>query len=129
MASKIKVILDTNMLMAIGKFKVDVFENISNELGEVKFYITKSVEKELENLAKESSTLQKQAKIAVEMMFFNKVEILDEDSRIADKDLLNLADEGYIIATNDKELKMKLRELNKKFLYLRQKKFIERSWE
>ena len=54
----------------------------------------------------------------------NKVKIIEIKARNADEALKKMSPEA-IIATNDKELKDKVRELNGKVLYLRQKKMLE----
>ena len=45
----------------------------------------------------------------------------------ADDALKKLSEEKTIIATNDKELKKRVKELNGQVLFLRQKKFLELS--
>ena len=47
MESPNKVVIDTNMLLYIEKFNIDIFEEIKKLLGATEFFITKQVEFEL----------------------------------------------------------------------------------
>jgi rRNA-processing protein FCF1 len=46
-------------------------------------------------------------------------------ARNADAALLNMAKSGYLVATNDRELKRRINLASEKVAYLRQKKYIE----
>ncbi len=121
----LKVILDTNFLMMPFQFKVDVEKELSRIL-DVKFEICvpKSVIKELEGLkrSKESKT-RKIASMALE--YAKRFKIIDVDKKV-DEALVELGmSKNNIIATNDKQLLKKLREVGANIVYLRQKKYLE----
>ncbi len=59
-----KIVLDTNMLMAIGELKIDVFEGIEKEIGKTKFFVPEEVLKELEKLKEKNKTKKKNINIA-----------------------------------------------------------------
>lgn len=116
-----KVVLDTNMLNAIEQFKVDVFERIKDVVPEADFYVSEAVKKELKELKKKSKKLEKQANIAELALKKNKVKTVKTEAKNADKSLLELAKKGFIVATNDKELR---KQIGIKCLVLRKKKLI-----
>ena len=76
--------------------------------------------KEEENL-----TLKKEVKIAREAMEKNNVEIIEIKGENADKSLENASKEGFIVVTNDKELKKNIKSFGGKVIYLRKKKLLE----
>jgi rRNA-processing protein FCF1 len=59
-----KVALDTNMLMAIGELKIDVFEEIEKEIGKTKFFVPGEVIKELKDIKKKGRKKRINAEIA-----------------------------------------------------------------
>ncbi len=59
-----KVVLDTNMLLAIGELKIDVIEELEKELGRTEFFVPEEVTKELEKLKKTGRTKKVNAEIA-----------------------------------------------------------------
>ena len=126
MAKASKVALDSNMLMNIKRFKVDVFWEARKMLGNVEFVVPKQVIQEMEALGKRSLALRKEASVARELLERNNTKVVEVEARGADEALEKLASEA-IIATNDKELKASVKELNGRVLYLRQKKFLELS--
>jgi len=124
MVSASKIAWDTNMLLNIERFKIDVFYESKKMFGKVEFIVPRQVINELEGLSKEGNKLKKEVNIARELMEKNNVKIIEIEARNADEALKKMSPEA-IIATNDKELKDKVRELNGKVLYLRQKKMLE----
>jgi len=127
MEQSCRVVFDTNMLLNIERFKVDVFEETRKLLGRVEFEVPKQVIEELKKLAERNAKLRKEVNVAMELMEKRNVTVIEVEAENADKALLKLASEA-IIATNDKELKDSVRELNGRVLYLRQRKFAELSW-
>ncbi len=126
MEQSCRVVFDTNMLLNIERFKVDVFEETRKLLGRVEFEVPKQVIEELKKLAERNAKLRKEVNVAMELMEKRNVTVIEVEAENADKALLKLASEA-IIATNDKELKDSVRELNGRVLYLRQRKFAELS--
>ncbi len=120
------VAIDTNTLLNIARFRVDVFSEAKKMFGNVEFVIPRQVMEELEEVSGKGAKLAKEVRIAKQVIGKNKVEIVEIGAKDADEALLKLAGKA-IIATNDKELKDSVRELNGRVLYLRQKKFLELS--
>ncbi|MFH1391791.1 MAG: PIN domain-containing protein [Candidatus Diapherotrites archaeon] len=124
MESRSKVVLDTNMLLNIARFNIDVFQETKKMLGNIEFLVPKQVMQELDKLAEQGQTLKKEVNIAKMAIENNNVKIIEIEARDADEALKKMASES-IIATNDKELKDSVREMNGRVLYLRQRKFLE----
>ena len=120
---KIVVAFDTNSLLNIKRFKVDVFTEARGILGDVEFVVPGQVLRELDALAKSNLGIKKEVAVARELMRKNGVKTLKTDFSSADEALKKLALEA-VIATNDKELKDSVRELGGHVLYLRQRKYL-----
>ncbi len=117
-----KIVLDTNMLMAIGELKIDVFEELKN-YGKTEFFVPEEVLKELKKLKEKNKTKKINAEIAEKLIKKNCM-IIKAKTENADKRMEELAQENYIIATNDKELRTKIRKKGFKTAFVRQKKVI-----
>ena len=124
MALSCKVALDTNMLLYITAHRVDVFEELKKMFANVEFIVPQSVISELERIRRANKTRAKQVNVAMKLMELNDVKVL-ELSNDADKDLLELAKQGIMVATNDKELKKLIKGFGGKVIYLRKKKLLE----
>jgi len=124
MAKYSEVVLDTNMLMGIGALKVDVFSEIREMLGRVEFSITKQVLSELEALCKKKGAEGRNAALALELLEMKKVETVSVEGKNADESLEKTAKQGKIVATNDAELRKKIKSLGGRIIYLRKKKLV-----
>ncbi len=121
-----KVAFDTNMLLGIAQFKVDIFAETKRILGAFQCIIPEQVDYELEMLGKKPGHRAEVA-VARELMAKNGCKTVKMKALNADDALKKLSEEKTIIATNDKELKKRVKELNGQVLFLRQKKFLELS--
>lgn len=114
-----KVILDTNFLMDLVKFKINL-ENIDDLLNEpYKLFTLTSVIEELKSLKE-----NKNAKAALRLIEEKNIKIIGSEEKYVDKLLLNLADNDTIVSTNDRELRKKLKEKGAKVIYLRARKYL-----
>ncbi|MBU2100830.1 hypothetical protein KKB11_06365 [Candidatus Micrarchaeota archaeon] len=59
-----KVVLDTNMLLAIGELKIDVIDGIEEKLGKAEFFVPEEVTEELKKLKEKGRTKKVNAEIA-----------------------------------------------------------------
>ena len=110
------IVLDTNIILDSIKFKVDLFTELKRVCDfPYKIAVLDKTLQELEN--------KKNSKLALELTKKKKVQIIKTQEGYVDNILLRL-DDSYIIATNDKELKNKLKKDNKKIITLRQKKYL-----
>jgi len=122
-----KILLDTNFLIDLARFKVDA-EELSELLSEpYKVFVFSSTIAELKKIAERSGAAGKFAKIALEMVRLEGIETVEVKERNADKALLTLANEDTIIATDDAELRKKLKNSGIKTIYLRSKKHLAMS--
>jgi len=145
------IILDTNALMAIGQFKIDVFmelERVCDFKYGVKV-LDKTVD-ELEKIINEQrGKYQERAKLALDIIKKKKIKkIRTKDiyatsvakrilpttkglparrvppRQTVDDILVMLAKKGMIVVTQDKELKGRIKEVGGKLMTIRQKKKI-----
>jgi rRNA-processing protein FCF1 len=121
-----KVILDTSFLIDLVRYKIDI-KNLDEILAEKYELITISpVIKELEKIASSRKKESKYAKLALKLINLHKIKILTSSEKSADKALTSLSKDA-IIATNDTELRKRLKTKRIKTIYLRAKKTLEMS--
>jgi len=116
------------MLMLIGK-GIDVFTQIEDLLeAKVEFYVIKPVLKELEKIATKGNLKErKSARLALNLInkYCKVIEIEKPSGTSVDELLAYLASrQGFIVATNDKELRRKLRERGIPEIYFREEKHL-----
>ncbi|MGM5482111.1 MAG: PIN domain-containing protein [Nanobdellota archaeon] len=123
MSDSAKVILDTNFLMIPGQECVDIFEEIKNAFYKpVELFVASGTIKELEKLEQSGKGKDKSAaRIALGLLKRKDLKVIKTGEEHVDDALVELSKKDYIIATQDLGLKRRL----KKYIYMRQKKFIE----
>ena len=125
----IRVILDSNFLMIPTKFRLDIFEGLEKALNQrVEAIVPEPVYDELKRASVAKSPKQaRQAREALKLA--EKTRIFKVDSRIeepVDDVILRLAVEWNCpVATNDAELRKKLRKKSIPVIYLRQRSRLE----
>ena len=134
MIPKKTVILDTNFLMIPFTLNVDVVEEIKN-VADFN-YSLKIIDKTIDELKKisineKNAKLRNSAKLALKYVDSNKISkiktlesqfYLDVDSIIIEYSKSN--PETTVVATQDIELRRKLRQINTPLFVLRQKKYV-----
>ena len=115
-----KIILDTNFLVDLVRFKV----NIDSELSGNDLYVTDSIIFEIEKIAKRGTKESFLAKMALEYVKGKDLKILKSKEKDTDKSLLGYSKQGYAIATNDRILKFKVKKEGGKVIYIRQKRYV-----
>jgi len=118
-----KFLLDANFLLIPGNFKVDVFSELQN-FGNPELYTIDLVIKELESLASGRGADARAAKLSLLLIKEKRVQIIETKGKNTDKELEKLAEEGYIVCTQDKELIKRLKTSKLKVIYLRKKKIL-----
>lgn len=127
----VQIILDTNVLLIPGQFRVDIFSEIFRicsfryELCVLDMSIA-----EIKGIIASGSVKDKAAaRLALQLINAKKPRILSPKTatfKNVDETILDLAaKEQAIIATQDKELRSKLRRLGIKVIVLKQKKYLE----
>jgi len=119
-----KVVLDTNFLMIPGHFGIDIFEELQKRLDfPFKVYVLRQTLDELESIIKKGSGKDKTAaRIAEQLIKTQNINIIDYGEDYVDDTLVKLSEQDYIIATQDKELKARIKH---KKIILRQKKYLK----
>ena len=122
---KLKVILDSNFLFVPSQFHLDIFEELANILNQrFEPILLSSTQKELQGLAKSNSPKkQKQALLALKLAEKCRVIPVEKGLRETYDDVIVrvAAEWKSPVATNDRELRRRLRTLGLPVIFLRQK--------
>ena len=121
-----KIILDTNFLMIPSQFHVDIFHEIRRVAPEdFEMMVLSSTLEELNKLKESGKGKDKRAaKLALKFVDFAGIKVVDTKESYADKAILGLVTKDYVVATQDKELKRKLKALGIPIITLRKKKHL-----
>ena len=120
-----RIILDTNFLTVPYQFNIDIFEEIDRVVvGEYELTTLDCVVKELKKLKKSRGKAAASAKVALLLIKEKNVKVIKTGEKNVDIKIYRMADENTIVATNDRDLRRKLKNKNVKVLYLRSKKYI-----
>jgi len=123
-----RIILDTNFLTVPYQFNIDIFEEIDRVVvGEYELTTLDCVVKELKKLKKSRGKAAASAKVALLLIKEKNVKVIKTGEKNVDIKIYRMADENTIVATNDRDLRRKLKNKNVKVLYLRSKKHIVMS--
>lgn len=113
--------MDTNFLIDAVRFKIDLRE-IDELIGKSEIVTLNSVERELNIIAKRTSKVGMCARTALDLIKKQEIKILKSDER-PDSAVLKINDKT-IVATNDSELRKRLKTLHRKTIYLKSKKHL-----
>lgn len=116
-----KLVLDTNFLVDLARFKIDLVE-LHDLLEHVELCVFSKTLDELNSL-KSKAKHGKFAKIGLKLVESNRLTILESNSKVDDS-LLNLNPNYFIVATNDKKLRDKLKKTRMKTIYVRARKHL-----
>jgi len=109
------IILDTNFLLIIPQFKIDIFKELER-ICNFKYKIS-ILDKTLDELKD-----KKDEKLIKEIIKKKKIKIIKTKGTYVDDILKNIKDKNIIIATNDKELK---KQLKTPIIILKQKNYLQ----
>ena len=124
--NKPRIAFDTNMLLAIGQLKVDVFSEVEKKFGkETELAIPKQVLQELESFKTGNERMKRNAGIALEEIEAHNVEKKQVEAGDADSALAEMAKQGFFVASNDAVLRKRIKGFGGKVIYLRQSRFLE----
>ena len=121
-----KIILDTNFLLIPAQFRVDIFSEI-HRIMETKYelcIIDKTLD-ELESIkAEQKQKHRRAAKLALELIKAKDIKTIEtEKNKNVDQLILDTINkDDYLVATQDKLLKAKIKQKKVKIITLRQKK-------
>jgi uncharacterized protein len=121
--AKARVIIDTNFLLVPVQFKIDIFEAIPLLLHEpVELCIMEGTLDELIKIAKEGPVKDRiAAKVAMQLVKQKHLKGLASSFKNVDTAILELATEKDYVATQDRELKQKLKAKNVRIITLKSK--------
>ncbi len=150
MGSVTKIILDTNFLLIPARLGVDVFSEIEKLMSEkYKLYIVEETVKELKSLSLNPGGYSGFVRIAEQLVekedvhvlktksFLNtpklhnntkKASYLQSNFKDADSVILGIISKNpkeFVVATQDKELRSKVRKLGARTIYLRKKAYLK----
>ena len=116
------VILDTSIALAVFENLIDLEEKLVELLGNCKIVVPSTVKREIENLARYGEGKARiNAKSA--LRYIKRFEVVESMEREVDKAIIELASKlKAAVATNDRELKKKLRKLDLPVIYTRERK-------
>jgi rRNA-processing protein FCF1 len=125
----VKVVLDANFFFVSSQFNVDVFEEVANLLNRrFEPVLLSSTQKELQGLAESSSPKQrKQAQLALRLAEKCRVVVAEKGLKETYDDVIVrvAAEWKSPVATNDRELRKRLRKVGVPVIFLRQKRRLE----
>jgi rRNA-processing protein FCF1 len=125
----LKVIIDSNALFVPIEFKIDIFTELERLLGRnFELVLLSPVKKELETLASNGSPkMRKNAAFALSLAERCKyVTVQEKPKEQTDDAILRIAKAWNApVFTNDKALKLKLRDISMPVIYVRQKSRLE----
>jgi len=123
-----RIILDTNFLTIPYQFNIDIFEEIDRVVeDEYELTTLDCVMEELKKLEKSRGKDAVAAKVALALIKERNVRIIKTGEKNVDIKVYRMADKNTIVATNDRDLRRRLKNKNVKVLYLRSKKRIVMS--
>ena len=130
-----KIILDTNFLLIPYSLKIDIFSEINRIVNEkYQIYVLQGVIHELEKIIKEQKGKHKDAaKVGLALINHKKIPVLDKEQKdlytsvnsfetVVDDIIVDIADKDTIVATQDKDLKLRLMNKGIKLIYSKNKK-------
>lgn len=124
------MLLDSNFLLIPFQFKVDIYSEIQNLLqGQVEFLVLKPVYEEMNVLSNEGSPKLRGIASSALNLCRDKCRILQFESmegETVDEMLMKTAQSlECLVATNDRDLRLKLRKKGIPVVYLRQRAFLK----
>lgn len=123
------VILDSNFLFIPHRFRVDIFEELRRLLGRnVRCIVTTPIIDELKLLGSEAKpSFRRDVDFA--LGFMDSCDVMDESldpGETVDDSILRIAlERRFTVATNDAELRKRLRKVGIPVVFLRQKNHLE----
>jgi rRNA-processing protein FCF1 len=117
-----KIVLDTNALMAPVQSGVDIFSDLAT-LDFDEFIVPSGVVRELERLASSGRGAdQNAARVAISLL--DRCRIVETDGNVDDAILMLATGTGAAVLTNDAELKARLLDNGVSVVYVRQRSYL-----
>jgi len=113
-----KIILDTSFILTGLKFRIDIFSELEKVCDfPYKLYV---IDKTLDELKNKPAS-----KLALDLIKAKSIEIIKtKKDRNVDRLMLEIVDKEYLVATQDRELKKKIKNKGIKVITIRQRKYL-----
>jgi rRNA-processing protein FCF1 len=125
MGKKLMILLDTNFILDLLKFKIHLEDELNRLLeSNYEVAIIDNIEEELKKLSDSGNRF---AKLALKLLELGKIKKIKVNNKSdTDNIMLNMCkeNEDIIIATNDVNLRKKIKEVSRKTIYIRSKKHL-----
>jgi len=105
------------------RHKIHGFEEISGKIP-AEFYVLSRVLWEMDVKAKDDKKIKNEVNIVKEVLKNNGVKELDSKLENVDTELMEMSKE-YVIATNDKELRERIKSFGGRSIYIRSLSFVD----
>jgi hypothetical protein len=120
------IIFDTNFLFVTFEFNIDVIAELKRLVSSnFTLYIYEGTISELKNIERKKEKNKKFLPLIMKMLTLYKFKIIKSNLNYIDDQILENINGKSLIATNDKELRNKIRKQGKKVLYMRNKSYLE----
>lgn len=120
------IIFDTNFLFVTFEFRIDIISELQRLIGtNYSLYIYQGTLDELQNIENKGDKNKKFLPLIAKMLKIYGFKIISSNQTYIDDQILENADQGILIATNDAELRKKLWSIPTRVLYMRQKHYLE----
>jgi len=116
-----KILLDTNFLIDLVRYKVDI--DFVNDIASGRLAVVEPVLEELKKISGSQLKERGFAEVALILLKKKNVEVLKSKKTNADEAIFSIATKN-VVATNDIQLRKRLRILGVKTIYLRAKKHL-----
>ena len=121
----VKVICDTNFLIHLATKRIKNIDNLDVEIGSISFIVPEVVNNELIKL---QNIPEKNQEITTTLNFIKKFKTISIKGNYADQELINhVKNNRTIIATMDRELKNKIKQLGSSILSIHNDKIVLES--
>ncbi len=125
----LKIILDSNFLLVPAQFKLDIFEGIMSVLNQnyESIVLSTTIDELRSIMERGAPKLRKQAEMALKLAEKCDLTIVDrKHGETNDEVIIRIAQQKKcIVATNDSELRKRLRNISIPVVYVRQKSRLE----
>ena len=120
MKMKKKIILDTNFLVAPFQMSVSVFDQLEKLFPEAEIYT-------LEDIIQEAKSIEsgRYGDLVTKLVDQQEVEVLETEGNGEVDDLLVQLCDEFLVATNDKELKQRIKDEGRPVMIVRGKDHLE----
>ncbi len=120
-----KIILDTNFLLTMVRYKIHAVQEIKERVNGEIFVLSGTIG-ELDGLSKGSKKIKNEVAIVREIIKKNNIRVIESKVENVDNELVEKSNE-FVIATNDKKLREKIRQTGGKSVYIKKLAMVDMS--